>query len=118
MKNKIIIFSAIFLISMMVAGGTFSWFTSSPDALFTNAEMGIVKVEVMENGIEDIRVKNLGTSDSYIRVRLVPQWSNPNLSIGNIDININDDEWENLDGYYYYTKLLSKEEITSNLRSR
>ncbi len=115
MKNKLIIFSAILLISTMVAGGTFAWFTSSPDNATNKFKMGIVEVKVIENGLEDIRIKNLGTSDCYIRVRLMPQWSNPNLSISNVNINIKENYWIEKDGYYYYKHTLQKNEITSNL---
>ena len=62
MKKKLIIFSAILLISVMVAGGTFAWFTSSPDPLTMHMRMGIVKVEVIQNGLENISVKSITVS--------------------------------------------------------
>ena len=114
MKNKLIVFSAILLISIMVAGGTVAWFTSSPDAEINNFRMGIIEVKVIENGLQDIKVENEGTSDCYIRVRLVPKWSDPSLSISDVDINIGGD-WIEKDGYYYYKKILKTGEETLNL---
>ncbi|MDY0235905.1 MAG: hypothetical protein RBR71_07730 [Gudongella sp.] len=113
MKNKLIIFSAILLISIMVAGGTMAWFTSSPEASITNAQMGIVQVKGIENGPQDISVLNEGTSDCYVRVSLVPQWSDPNLSISGVRITLNDNWREGEDGYYYYTERVgaSKERL-------
>ncbi len=114
MKNKLIIFSVIILVSIMIAGGTMAWFTSSPEASFSNFDIGIVEVEVVNNGLEDIKVKNIGTTESYIRVRFIPQWSNPNLSISNIIINCSND-WTEKDGYYYYSQPLKQNELTSNI---
>lgn len=114
MKNKLIIFLSILLVSIMVAGGTFAWFTSSPEASETKAQMGIVKVNVIEKGLENIKIKNDGTSDCYIRVRLVPQWSDPSLSISDVNISIGGD-WKKEKDYYYYKKVLKEGEVTKDL---
>ncbi len=114
MKNKLAIFSVILVLSMMVAGGTFAWFTSSPDPSLTNITMGIVDVQVLQDGIDNITVKSLGTTDSYVRVRLVPQWSDPNLSVANVNINIGHN-WIEDDGYYYYAHPLTENQETSNI---
>ena len=114
MKNKLIVFSAILLVSIMVAGGTFAWFTSSPEASVNKAQMGIIKVEVIKNGIGDIKIENDGTSDCYVRVRLVPQWSDPSLSISDVAISIGGD-WKKENDYYYYKKVLKEVEVTKDL---
>ncbi|WP_422485126.1 hypothetical protein [Gudongella sp. DL1XJH-153] len=115
MKNRLIIFSAILLISIMVVGGTFAWFTSSPEASLTKGEMGIIKVEVIENGLDNISVKNIGLSDCYVRVRLIPKWSNQTLSVSNVDIDINGSYWIEKDGYCYYKGSLGVSEMTTDL---
>lgn len=115
MKKRLIILSALLLISIMVAGGTMAWFTSSPEAEASNFKIGIVQVEVSENGFEDISVRNLGTIDSYIRVKVIPQWSEPGLSIANVGFDINDSDWKYEDGYYYYKYAVKGSEETSKL---
>jgi|SRR5690554_3087799 len=115
MKNKFIAFSTMLLVSIMVAGGTFAWFTSSPESSLTKAEMEIVKVEVVGNGLENIGVRNLGTSETYIRVLLVPQWSDHSLSVSNVDIDINTSDWAEEAGYYYYRNKLGVRAETTNI---
>ena len=57
---------------------------------------------------------------TYIRVRLIPQWSNANLSVSNIVLDLADNpDWENRmakDGYYYYKSSLAKDETTNPLK--
>ncbi|MCR3956302.1 MAG: hypothetical protein NUK57_08370 [Gudongella sp.] len=115
MKNRLIIFSAILLISIMVAGGTFSWLISSPEASSNDIEMGVVKVEVIGNNIDNIMVRNIGTSDCYLRVLTIPQWSDQSLSVSNVDIDINDSDWIGKGGYYYYKYPLGVDELTTDL---
>ncbi len=115
MKNRLIIFSAILLISIMVAGGTFSWLISNPEASSTDLEMGVVRVEVIENDPDSIGVVNAGTSDCYLRVLLIPQWSDRSLSVSNVEIDINDTYWIEKEGYFYYKESLGVGETTANL---
>ena len=114
MKNKLIVFSTILVLSMLVAGGTFSWFTSSPEASLTNITLGTVEVEVISESISNMRVKSSGTSENYIRVRLVPSWSNSNLSVDNVTIET-DNSWVEYKGYYYYSYSLLENEETTDL---
>ncbi|WP_409227691.1 hypothetical protein [Gudongella sp. SC589] len=115
MKSKLIIFSIILLSAIMVAGGTVAWFSSSPDPTLTNGEMGIVKVEVISDGLGNICIKNLGKSDCYIRVRLIPQWSDQSLSVSNLDMDINDSDWTEMEGFHYYKDSLEVNGITTNI---
>ncbi len=114
MKNKLIIFLSILLVSIMVGGGTSAWFTSSPDPKTNEFNLSIVNVEVEDKGLDDIRLKNLGSSDAYVRVILIPMWSDPSISTRDVNIKIGDD-WKEKDGYYYYKKVLGSGEKTSNL---
>jgi len=117
MKNKLIVFSAMLLASIMVAGGTFAWFTSSPEPSLTNVEMETAKVEVLGNELNNISVRNIGTCETYIRVLLVPQWSDHSLSVSNVDIDINTSDWTEEAGYYYYRNALGANEKTTNIVS-
>lgn len=115
MKNKLIMFSVILLSAIMVAGGTVAWFSSSPDPSLTIGEMGIVEVEVISDGPDNISIENIGRSDCYIRVRLIPQWSDQSLSVSNLNININDADWTEMEGFYYYKYSLESNGKTTNL---
>ena len=150
MKRKLMLLSTLILVSILVAGGTMAWFTDNKSIVIklqvkTSADNGdtsqavdsleepTVEVEVIESGkkkitsIEvnqayekNISVKSLGSEDAYIRVRLIPQWSNANLSVSNIVLDLADNpDWENRmakDGYYYYKSSLAKDETINPLK--
>lgn len=117
MRNKLTIFLAVLLVSLMVAGGTFAWFTSNPVATNNIMQIGEIKLEVSGNGFDDLIVTNGGTSDCFVRVILVPQWSNNSLSVSNVTIEVNNDDWAENEGYYYYRYQLGVNESISNLIS-
>lgn len=119
MKKKLIIISTILLISISVAGNTFAWFSASSNnpmqrRMPDRTEMSTIDVRVLN---ENVEVQSLGTGETYVRVRLVPKWSDQNLSVANIKINLNSEDWTSKqeDGYYYYKKALGKDQTTSNL---
>lgn len=119
MKKKLIIISTILLISIAVAGNTFAWFSASSNnpmqrKMPDRTEMSTIDVRVLD---EDVRVQSLGTGETYVRVRLAPRWSDQNLSISNVEIRLNSEDWtdKQADGYYYYKKALTKDQITSPL---
>lgn len=114
MKKTVSIFLVIFLISIMIAGGTFAWFTSVSDVSLRESKIGTVKVDVMQRGLDKVEIKNYGTSEVYIRARLMPQWSDHNLSISNVEIKVADD-WIEKDGYYYYKHPVKENEMTKDL---
>lgn len=93
-----------------------AWFTSEATGSTINIQLGIVDVEAKQNAFNDITVKSLGTSDTYVRARLIPQWTNPNLSVNNIIFNFNTRDWiAGDDGYYYFKYFLKEGEETSSL---
>lgn len=103
-----------------------SWFTAA-DETSTELELGTIKVKVIEgediniediaitNYEKDIKIENLGNK-AYVRVRLVPEWTNHNLPISNIELNLSDNnDWIYSDGHYYFKYYLKEGEITSSL---
>lgn len=126
MKKKLIAVSTIALIILIIAGGSMAWFMSdnNVDNLF---KFGTIEVEVVEkfediNGAEvttylkNVQVKSLGTKKTYVRVRLVPEWSDPSLPVSNVELNLaNNSDWVYFEGYYYYTDYLNQHDITSLL---
>ena len=131
MKKKYMLISTAILISLLVGGGTMAWFSYSGSA--TNEfTMGTVQVEVLKSGLEDITgaeeekeyqqsvvVKSLGNKKAYIRVRFIPQWSNPSLPVSNVELilggNTNWVKVESDDGYDYYSYYLTENEKTQPL---
>ncbi len=114
MKKKLTIFSTILLISLMVAGGTLSWFAFGSDLSIAEPKMGTVDVDVINSSLKNIKVKNSGSNEIYIRVRLIPQWDDQSLSVANVKIKITDN-WIEKDGYYYYKHKVKRNERTANL---
>lgn len=131
MKMKYISISIIVLIALMISGGSLAWFITDASAI-NQFKCGTVEVEVLEPGFADVTgvvvnteykknvmVKSLGTKKTYVRVRLVPQWSDPSLPVSNVILNLADNsDWiknDPDDGYYYFIYYLSRDQTTSKL---
>lgn len=128
MKKKLIVAFTIILIAVMTAGGSMAWFNSRTDTI-NEFKLGTVKVKVVEEGFTDIsnaqatiynknvQVQSLGSKKTYVRVRLVPEWSNPSLPVSNVELNLvaNSDWILHTDGYYYFKYYLTTSQITSLL---
>jgi hypothetical protein len=127
MKKQVMAISTILLIVLSV-GITSAWFLASASRA-NEFKMGTVKVKVVEEGFEDlenveatsynknVQVKSLGTKRTYVRVRLVPGWSNPSLPVSNVMLNLagNSDWILYTDGYCYYKYYLTENQETSLL---
>lgn len=129
MKTKLMAVSTILLMVLMIAGGTMAWFNSSTGTINNEFKMGTVDVVVVEEFPEEgynkvttiepytknVRVQSLGSKKTYVRVRLVPQWSDPSLPVSNVQLTFAGDMGEywydntKVDGYYYYKYYLTKE---------
>ena len=128
MKAKTLAISTIVLIVLIVAGATMAWFTAGSPTIANKFNMGSVEVEVVEefqevndvtigvNYDKKVWVESRGTKNTYVRVRLVPEWSsNPSLPVSNVELIFADDidqYWEdntgvNGDGYFYYKYYLT-----------
>ncbi len=126
MKKKVILFSIVLLI-ILLTGTTLAWF-SSADSKINTFKTGTVELEILEPGFTDIddvqlgtydkniKIKNTGTGTTYVRVRLIPQWSEPSLPISNVQLNLDNDDWLlHTDGYYYFKYYLKSGQDTSLL---
>lgn len=126
MRKKIIAVSTMLLI-ILATSITFAWFSSS-EAITNKFNMGTIKVEVLEPGFQDltnvdigtytknVQVASRGTKRTYVRVRLIPEWSDPSLPISNVQLNLNLTDWiDGQDGHYYYKYYLTKDQETSLL---
>ena len=131
MKAKTLAISTIVLIVLIVAGATMAWFTTDANAS-NKFKMGTVDVIVVEEDFPDggysevttgvtytknVQVQSIGTKKTYVRVRLVPEWSDPSLPVSNAILNLADNEdWIlHTDGYYYFKYYLTTNQLTSKL---
>ena len=131
MKAKTLAISTIVLILVLIAGATMAWFIHSPPAIANGFTMGTVEVIVVEefpNGgygevtagetyTKNVQVQSLGTKNTYVRVRLVPEWSDSSLPVSNVQLNMaNNSDWIlHSDGYYYFKYYLTTNQLTSKL---
>lgn len=129
MKKRTVITVTILLISIMIAGGSMAWFTSNSSKAVNELQFGTIKVKILEefndiNGIDEktynkkVQIKNLGTKKAYVRVRLVPEWSEPSLPVSNVVLNLSaNGDWtaRQSDGYYYFKYYLTENDTTSLL---
>jgi len=136
MKKSILVGMLVFsLAALMVVGGTLAWFTSEAEVTNTFTA-GTVEIEVLEKGETeditnwnpgdttdyDVSVKSLGSKQTYVRVKLEPEWYN-----GEIEANVDKDNveltlaenwekyWVLADGWYYYKNILGEDDETSLL---
>ena len=65
---------------------------------------------------KEVRVKNIGGHAMYVRVELIPTVVDSKLDAKKcVRVNINDRDWVEKDGYYYYKKELKPGETTPEL---
>lgn len=129
------------LVALFVLGGTLAWFTADANLpnMFTT---GTVNIEIHEDlddpndpndwapGIpkkKEVSVKNLGSLPVLVRVQLIPVWGSMDdrevfsedeeLSIGNVILNVNREDWVESGDWYYYKGVLEPEGETPLLLS-
>lgn len=126
------------LVALFVLGGTLAWFTADAEApnMFTT---GTVDIEIDEDldddrndwapGItkkKEVSVKNVGSLPVFVRVQLTPVWGSMDgevfredkeLSIDNVNFNINTDSWVKSGDWYYYKGVLEPKGETPLLLS-
>ncbi len=130
MKKRISLIVVAVLLIIVLSGTSLSWFLSNAGEANSEFQMGRVRVELVEEDFKDIenleigtyeknvQVRNIGTSNSYVRVKLVPEWSEASLPVSNIVFNLSGNgDWteKQEDGYYYFKYYLEENEITSSI---
>lgn len=127
-KRNIMMFSAIALAVVLVAGGTMAWFTAGDEILnnFTAGTLNINVTEVFDENAagnvnpgdqikKEITIENTGTKRAYLRMKLEPKWTNIDDEVTILDdwgpasiLDLNAD-WElKSDGYYYYKNVVAE----------
>ena len=132
-KRKSKFFALIFclvLTVMITIGGTLAYLFTKTDPVintFTPVEVDIEVVEKLEGNIKsDVQIANTGTTDAYIRAKVVVTWQNsdgnvyrtaPVVGEGNdYSILFNANDWVlGEDGFWYCKKDVAPNELTSIL---
>lgn len=127
-KRNLILGSAILLVVLLVAGGTFAWFTAEADPVVNEFTAGTLEIKLIDifDGAPNVNpgdcyrkviyVKNTGTKKAYIRLEADAVFDNPALSTSILGYGINDPinfgpmnllpGWEYDDGYFYYNRIV------------
>ena len=142
LSKKIIIATAVVLLALMTAGISLAYVYMKTEPKQNNFTPANVSCAVVENGAEsvgdivevreeksDVRIKNTGDTDAYIRAEVVINWISsdatkvwavkPNVNEYVIEWFAEDSNWfEGDDGYYYYKKPISPTHLTDKLIQR
>lgn len=140
MKKKLLIGAFLCICLSIVAGGTLAYFTAENTAhnVITTGGIDIALQEwsdeqkvtpFPENGIDDVmpgtsvtkivEVKNTGSNEAYIRVKVdkniaLDGEGDPDLDL--LELDLNTENWtEGEDGYYYYNEALAPDGVTEPL---
>ena len=115
MKRTLWIVGMLLFSAALIAGSTKAFFSSAIEDI-TEANFSTVELRIIQEDIEDLRLENIGSAGIYVRVRLVPQWSDSSLSVANILIETDSLDWVEMpDGYYYFKYYLEEGQTTGNL---
>lgn len=130
MKRKTILISLTLIVIVAIAGSSMAWQMHKSEGTINKIKMSTVKVEVVGGSFRDInevvertynkniQVESLGTGNTYVRVRIVPEWSEPSLPVSNVGLDLaTNTDWteKQPDGYYYFKYYLTKNQLTSPL---
>ena len=115
-KKRIALFvSAIVIAIAVVAGGTLAWLNYRTEPQINTFDTGDISCQVIEtfenSSVKtDVKVKNTGNSDAYVRAALVINWVDDNgnvyasVPVENDDysLEVDTESWfKSSDGYYY-----------------
>lgn len=128
-KRGVLTAALLLLLSFSTIGGTVAYIMTTTPAIKNTFGVASVDCKVMESYNSTsaektaVHVKNTGTADAYIRVKLVANWYgydsdtivamaawSPTASVKTAN------GWTlGADGYYYYTEPVASEGVTKNL---
>ena len=138
-KSKYTLMLVCLLVTVsIVVGGTIAYLFTESDPVvntFTPVEVDNEIHEVLNGDVKkDVQIENTGTTDAYIRAKVVVTWQNedgevyPVMPLSNLkdadnpDYNIayNTTDWSQMptqdgDGYWYYNASVAPDALTTNL---
>ena len=129
MKRKILILSVLAILVAILAANTLAYFTADTKAhnVITTGDVAIrlnewadeARTKEFESPVgvmpgtevtKIVEVENVGTGSAWVRVELtVEVWSSDKkqLPLEHVTLDINETDWTDQDGYYYYNKPLA-----------
>jgi predicted ribosomally synthesized peptide with SipW-like signal peptide len=117
-KRNLMLGSAILLVVLLVAGGTFAWFTATTEEVTNSFTAGTLDIELIDEfeGALNVNpgdcyekivyVNNLGTKRAFVRIAKDMVFDNPQLDLGVVTYELGEG-WVEHDGYFYYTEELA-----------
>lgn len=139
-NKKSIIITSVMLLLLVTIGTTLAYIFTKTKPVANTFKPSKVSCAVVENNKEDentngivqtgttkddVKIKNTGDTDAYIRVAVVVNWANENGTMiwaqkptdneYKITYNFNDGWFYGGDGFYYYSKAIPPEELTTSL---
>lgn len=123
-NRALILLASLVLIVGMAAGGTVAWLITNTGAVQNTMVPASVPITINETvkgtTKSAVTVTNTGNTDAYIRVAIVANAvdENGNVIAGTRPAyNVDDTNWELIDGYYYYKGIVPSNGSTPELFS-
>ncbi len=130
-KKRFMLGSAIMLAVLLIAGGTFAWFTANADPVVNEFTAGTIKMNLVDAFCEAtsvnpgdcynkvVFVENEGTKRMFVRIKLTPAFPNmPNADLDLVKFEILNGWVLHTDGYYYYPYEVAPGADTPNIIKR
>lgn len=128
-KRSLLTAGLLLLLSISSVGGTVAYIVTQTSLLQNTFNMAVIDCQVLEeyDAVQakktDVRVKNTGTADAYIRVKLIANWyaNDSNTIVAQAGWSPTEavktgTGWVlGADGYYYYTQPVEAGDVTDNL---
>ena len=141
-NKKSIIIASVMLLLLVAVGTTIAYIFTETEPVENTFNPSKVSCAVVEKGYEpvsgeiqnisdkksNVQIKNTGDTDAYIRVAVVVNWMNADGTRVwatkpvegadgdyTITYNLEDGWFDGGDGFYYYSKAVSPEELTTIL---
>lgn len=119
-RKTIIAVIAAMLLLFTSAGLTLAYFsdhTHAEGTLMLNLQgTSEIEEDVDENGTKTINISNTGKTDLVVRVAIYGPW--PTEAAQAADTSCDTNDWELLNGYYYYKHILKPGEKTSAITAK
>lgn len=127
-RKAVALLVCLTLAATVTVGGTLAFLVTKTDSIiniFTPAKVTVTVEEKFDNAKENVQIKNIGTTDAWIRAAVVITWKDADGNLYGVPPVENTDytiEWslntgwvEGNDGYYYWTKPVAPNQLTGIL---
>jgi len=126
-KRNMIFVTSMLLVVLLIAGGTFAWFTDNTPLKANKFKAGTLDITLIDRFCEydaqkvnpgdcyfkEVYVKNLGTKKAVVRIKK-DMFFEGGLSLAPVMSSI-DSNWFEKNGYFVYKKVLNPGQSTSGL---